>query len=393
MNHITTTPFGRPVTAGLLAAQALASQPANGVAVPKWALLRDLAKGRAGFGVTDRDLVVLQALLSFHPEDEISDEGAIVFPSNASLAERAHGMAESTLRRHLAALVAAGLVLRHDSPNGKRYAARDAGGGIARAFGFDLAPLARRADEIASIAAEARAAEAHLKRLRELAVLRLRDAGQLVAYGVESVPGLWDDLSDAVTLLKRELRRKLDTDMLVQLGERASELLSRINARLSSETKETDGNDVENERHKQYSNRNLYESDLSIENGKAAGGTSEPERPAEPDPKLPLHLVLRACPDLLDYTPHGIRHWHELIAAAAFVRGMLGISPDAWEDACHSMTPPVAAIAVACILQRATDISKPGGYLRALSRKAAAGEFSPGPMVMALLKADNARAA
>lgn len=363
--------------------------------MPKWALLRDLAKGRAAFGVSDRDLTVLQALLSFHPGDEIADTGAMVFPSNAALAERAHGMAESTLRRHLAALVAAGLILRHDSPNGKRYAARDPDGGIARAFGFDLAPLARRAAEIADMAADVRAAEARLKRLRELVVLRLRDAAQLVAYGLEAVPGLWDDLSDAVTLMKRDLRRKLDAEALEQISQRAADLLEAINARISRNTEETDGNDAKNERQIQYSNRNPYDSDLSNENGKAAGGQPDLPKaePAEPDLKLPLHLVLRACPDLLDYTPHGIRHWHELIAAAAFVRGMLGISPDAWDEACHSMTPPVAAIAVACILQRATDISKPGGYLRALSRKAAMGEFSPGPMVMALLKTETARAA
>ena len=42
-----------------------------------------------------------------------------------------------------------------------------------------------------------------------------------------------------------------------------------------------------------------------------------------------------------------------------------------------------AAITVACILQRFTHIGNPGGYLRALSRKAAEGSFSPGPMVMA----------
>ena len=32
-------------------------------------------------------------------------------------------------------------------------------------------------------------------------------------------------------------------------------------------------------------------------------------------------------------------------------------------------------------------------YLRTLTKKAGAGEFSPGPMVMALLRPENARAA
>ncbi|MDN5568462.1 MAG: replication initiation protein, partial [Paracoccus sp. (in: a-proteobacteria)] len=107
MRHISTTPFGRrPVTAGLLATQALAEGPAPSCIPDKWALLRDLTAARSAFGVSDRDLAVLAALMSFHPGAKLTDDhGLIVFPSNASLSERAHGMAESTLRRHLAALV------------------------------------------------------------------------------------------------------------------------------------------------------------------------------------------------------------------------------------------------------------------------------------------------
>ncbi len=44
-------------------------------------------------GVTDRALTVLDALLTFYPDDEISEEkGLIVFPSNAQLSLRARGM-------------------------------------------------------------------------------------------------------------------------------------------------------------------------------------------------------------------------------------------------------------------------------------------------------------
>jgi replication initiation protein RepC len=37
------------------------------------------------------------------------------------------------------------------------------------------------------------------------------------------------------------------------------------------------------------------------------------------------------------------------------------------------------------ILQRATEINSAGGYLRGLTRKAEAGEFSLGPVLMALI--------
>ena len=44
-----------------------------------------------------------------------------------------------------------------------------------------------------------------------------------------------------------------------------------------------------------------------------------------------------------------------------------------------------AAIVVAAILQRGAAIASAGGYLRELTRKAEAGEFTLGPMLMALI--------
>ncbi|MGO7565350.1 helix-turn-helix domain-containing protein, partial [Rhizobium johnstonii] len=65
------------------------------------------------------------------------------------------GKTSATLRRHLAVLVEAGLILRKESPNGKSYARRDRAGAIGEAFGFSVAPLLARAVEIESLAAQA----------------------------------------------------------------------------------------------------------------------------------------------------------------------------------------------------------------------------------------------
>lgn len=402
MQHISTTPFGRrPVTAGLLAAQARAGAETGCAPADKWAILRDLGQARLAFGISDRDLAVLAALISFHRETKIAGDGpVIVFPSNAVLSQRAHGMAESTLRRHLAALLAAGLLLRHDSPNGKRYAVQGWGEGLDRAFGFDLSPLARRADEIAAAAHQARLSAERLRRLRESVVLRLRDCEKLVAYALESLPGCWDALADAVVLTKRQLRRKLDMTALQTLDAAVSELAGRISQALQRQkTEDMDGNARLNERHIQDSTKASIDSEPCNERARAQAvepdftAADSPVQPAADVPNLPFHLVLRACPEIRGYAPHGLTDWRDLIAAAAFVRGMIGISADAWEEAQYRMGPAVAAIAVACILQSYDRIQKPGGYLRALARKAEEGSFSPGPMVMALLKAENAAAA
>lgn len=378
------TPFGRqPVTAGLLATQALAEAPAPDQAPDKWALLRDLTTARASFGVSDRDLAVLSALLSFHRGKELADDDAlIVFPSNAALSERAHGMAESTLRRHLAALVRAGLILRRDSPNGKRYATRDRSGTLERAFGFDLRPLLVQSPRIADAAETARRDALALRRLREMVVIRLRDAAKLIVWAEETGRHVPDALLEAAAGMQRALRRKPDSTLLTQLAASAETLLTQ--ARRLTDTEEMDGNDVENERHQQNSNPEPHESDSCCEQQKVLGSD-------QAEPSIPLGLVLKAAPDIRDYAPEGIRSWRDLVAVAGFVRPMLGISADAWDQARRNMGDTVAAVTLACMLQRAEAIARPGGYLRSLTEKAGQGAFSPGPMVMALLRAENGR--
>jgi replication initiation protein RepC len=53
---------------------------------------------------------------------------------------------------------------------------------------------------------------------------------------------------------------------------------------------------------------------------------------------------------------------------------------------------PRTAIVVAAIVQKGPAIASPGGYLRELTRKAEAGEFTLGPMLMAPRDGGRARA-
>jgi len=65
---------------------------------------------------------------------------------------------------------------------------------------------------------------------------------------------------------------------------------------------------------------------------------------------------------------------------------MLGVSPSAYQESCEVMGPENAATAIACVLERSAFINSPGGYMRDLTRRTERGEFSLGPMIMALLK-------
>lgn len=379
------TPFGRqPVTAGLLATHALAEAPAPAQTCNKWSVLRDLTAARRSFGISDRDLVVLSALLSCYPAAQLSDDAAlIVFPSNATLSDRAHGMPESTLRRHIAALVNAGLILRRDSPNGKRYARRSASGQITRAFGFDLRPLVLRADEIAQAATVAYDAAHALRCQRETVVIGLRDLSKLIDWAAENQAKDWTAIRLACSELQSALRRKLDIAQLQQMERNLSVLMKTLHAEIGPtaqpETIEMGGNHARNERHNQSSNKESLESEQCDE---------EKVRPRQ---TISLALVLNAAPQIRDYSPDAIRTWDDLLRTADIVRPMLGITQEAWQHACRIMGPEAAAITLACILERHETILRPGGYLRSLTVKAEGQEFSPGPMVMALLRCENRR--
>ena len=71
--------------------------------------------------------------------------------------------------------------------------------------------------------------------------------------------------------------------------------------------------------------------------------------------------------------PPGISTWDDLVQTANLVRAALGVSPDAWNQACEVMGAIDAAIVIAAILQRSDQIASAGGYLRALTDKARQG--------------------
>ena len=379
-----TTPFGqRSVTAGLLARIEVARGPAPLPQINKYETLRQVTAARLALGVTDRDLVVLNALVSFHQGAQIDDEpNLVVFPSNRALSERAHGMAESTLRRHLAALVASGLILRQDSPNGKRFASRGIGENAGRAFGFDLRPLLVRAIEIAELAHIAETNVAATRAARQEASLILRDTAKLAEYGLTEHPGaFWEGILEQAADFRRQLRRKLEIDALKTITIGLEKLLTVVKSKLTN-TQDMSGNDVHNERHLQNSKTDSYDLEPCLEK----------ERKVEPaDSNLPLMIIQKACGEIQSYAQGEIHSWADLIRAAQFVRGMMGISQDAWERAQRAMGKGNAAVVLAAMLERISEINNPGGYLRALTNKAEAGAFSPGPMVMALLnKAEGA---
>jgi replication initiation protein RepC len=390
-----TTPFGRrPMTLALVKGQLATANIKAGKSVDKWKVYRSACEARAMLGLRDRALAVLNALLTFYPEQELSEESnLIVFPSNAQLAIRANGIAGTTLRENLALLVQAGLIQRNDSPNGKRYARKGNDGGIETAYGFSLAPLLARAEELAIMAHQVAEESRWLRVIKERITITRRDIRKLISAAIEEgAAGNWQSVEDALVSAIARLKTAKTTasleaclDELTLLSEQAVNMLE-----VQLIPQKSDANGSENRHHIQNSNtESLNELEPSSGKEQGEGAVQKPRRPAEPIKAFPLGMVVRACPQISDYAPGAtISHWRDLMSAAVVVRTMLGVSPSAYQEACEAMGPENAAVAMACVLERGGHINSPGGYLRDLTRRAQRDEFSLGPMLMALLRAN-----
>ena len=387
--HLSLSPFGqRPLSLALMASEAASRDCPPDKIVNKWAVHRAICEAKTVLGISDRALAVLHALLSFYPDTTLAADDAVVFPSNRELTLRSHGMAPATLRRHLALLVAERLIVRRDSPNGKRYARKDASGDVERAFGFDLSPLILRAEEFERLAEAVRQERRVLAMLKEEISIYRRDIAKMMAVGLEE--GLAADWSGFHLRLKAESGAvtALERADLEIRAERLRALRAEIHSLL--ENKINSQNMSANESHIERLYRDSkpespFDSEPAFERPGARPVPPSPE-PARQPFAYPLGMVLKACPDIGDYARQGIGSWSDLVETARFVRPMLGISPSAFEEAHEALGPQNAAVTIAAILQKGAAIKSPGGYLRALSRKAQTGHFSLGPLLMALMK-------
>jgi replication initiation protein RepC len=428
--HAFTTPFGRrPLSLGMLVTQVNASELDPELSVDKWKLLRGVSEARDALGISDRALVVLNALLTFYPQTELTEaNGLVVFPSNAQLSLRAYGMAPATLRRHLSALVEAGLIFRKDSPNGKRFSRkarfgaeeRAGQGAVGReAFGFNISPLISRAYEIEALAQQVREERYRLKMLKERLSLLRRDIDKLIELGSETLPEInWQAKYTLFRATVEAIPRQASGEDLELAADGLECLHLEISKLLENKLnfQNMSANESHNERHKQNS-KTQSTSDLEpcfgrkqggpdadntgpIERAAAGGGEGEGgggiaetphlavESGVPAEKPIPLGLVLKACPDIANYAKGEIASWRDLMGAAVTARPVFGVSPSAYQEACEVLGQERAAIVIACILQRAEHITSAGGYLRVLTDKAKAGEFSLWPMLLAQLRAN-----
>lgn len=362
-------------------------------AVKKWTVFNDCEKAFKQLQLEKGSLKVLWALLSFYPGPELhSGVELIIFAGNKKLCRRANRIKESTLRKHIGVLVNAGLIIRKNSANRKRYPLKNKAGEIVDAYGFDLSPLLLRSEEISDLAEKVEADEGtfHCEQKRLNSVQKY--VKDIIKMAIEDgVCGDWDQIERRY----RAIVERQGRDQQLEEVRAALESLSRLRSEIFTILEAyyvppiSDADAAINRRRIEDSKPESFfefESGSELDQGETAEAESKAMR--ERLKVFPLGMVLRACPDIIDYGPGGrIACWCDLISAAAVVRSTLNISPSAYQAARKVMGLENAATATACILQRAEHIKSAGGYLRDLTGKAARDEFSLEPVLMALLKA------
>lgn len=368
---------------------------AAGVFPDKWKLFRLISEIRRELGLSDRTLTVLRALLSCHREQMLTQGPIIVFPSNRELATRASGMADATLRRHLSSLIETGLLRRHDSPNGKRYARRSGTGMLLRAFGFDLAPLVERAGEFERIHRKLLIDRADSAARREEITLIRRDIRNLAQDAIDSAnPGPWQRFLDALSEEPSQRLIRLDLNELTSQARKLAalrrELINALNS-LSFDGK-VSANAARNERHNKtrIPDSNLPDSSpapsspsgnaqtaisISRQPATIAAPQTQHRRSSHSNREMVFDEFMTLCPDIRDYIAAPLRGWSDLLRSANLIRACLGINGTLWADASRILGEGGATILTCALIQASERVANPAGYLRSLLKSAGNGRF------------------
>jgi replication initiation protein RepC len=397
-------------------------------------------------GLSVRLVHTLDWLFRFtRPQDWEEGGRPVVWPS-ASMQQEALGLSESGVRNINRGLIDAGLITMKDSPNGKRYGIRDHQGRIAEAYGFDLSPIATRYAEFVRLAAEAKAERELIGRLRRRATIARKAIAQILEtaaeYGFDGEE--WSRLRHETRVLIQSVRMvERPEEIAIGVGSlerRQTEARRRLEQRLDAVNSAP--KPAENCGHNIPTNQAIYpEKDTVIAHetsrsvsgpalsgptlnmGQAGAAQGRPgdghpsSRPAaEPEPqtapkdrsrtapasdrtdsgtvmRLSIDELTMLAPRLRIYLKSPRPAWPDIVDAADWLRGELGVSKSLWGDACIAMGREQAAIAIAIVsVKPETHFrSTPGGYFHGMVAKAKTGELNLARTVWGLRQAKVSR--
>ncbi len=426
----------RKLGTGSLRTNKLAEDYAKRTRYPTRAEASGAFKRAAPFiGHGPQTLALLDYLISLTQPQDWEGGPIIVWPSNSRLCH-IFGTVERTIQVQLAGLHEASLIAFHDSPSRRRYGVRDDDGRIRTAYGIDLRPLAARYEEFCAAADAAEAVYQQCKSLRRLASIARQKTEQICAAAIAlhpDDPQPWHDWSKqahhlGLTALEATDNNRLQA-LLTQLDELHLACLRTFQDLAAPPTKSTE--EAKGSPYPESQDSPITSTNLPALREKPCSAANESRRESSPDtppirppdlsadrtdpaphPTPPataperVHAHLRAyrispamlteaSPPLAEalwtVSPQEETRWRDIVDSANALLPHLGISQNAWGQACHEISREGAAVAVAVIAakHRQGGVRKPGGYLRWITREiAAGGVLDLGPKVYGLRAPD-----
>lgn len=367
------------------------------------------------------------------PQDWLPGANPIVWLSVQETAERLN-LSPSQVRRNERRMGDLGAIAWKDSSNHRRFGRRNGAGHIEEAWGVNLAPAAALLDDLRALERDF-----HENRAERCRIKRSVAAARQNLLSAVDTAALADKLSPEAAEAWRRLTLEAAgptpaTAPRTVLQRRLSALQSldaALQAELSGETAEagtpsgfdpepdhdpessvagptgSEGNaaasgtpdiladvrgDASHGPHgclppsdyttrESRSERNTVGERASRE-GKGVGEFVPPVPPPVPAGRpvgVPETAFFDILPDRVRDWVHEPRPgWPDIVEAAALAAGGLGISDHAWKQACDTLGRREAAVAVSIVAIKHDQglVRSPGGYLRGMTEKGAAGELN-----------------
>lgn len=328
---------------------------ADNTAPERHIVVEALRRAGHNLGLKPPVVATLEAMLSCLPPTRSHHT---VFASNATLAFRRNGISDRTIRRHVAVLEEAGLLVRHDSPNKKRFSRRSGTDGLCLRFGFDLSPLFDRLEAITELANHA------IREQEKLAYARCKlRAAVNVALARDPEDG------QALTVLKL-LRRKLSRA-------ECDTLLSTLSVVVPEGNVDTHGdapqdaivstNDGQNVRHHQRSNKEIID--------KRPGATDRSDQIS--DEQISVEDLIETCTEAASFSLMTIRTPEDVIAHARTLAPMMGIDTGTYQAADDRLGRTATAVTVWLLAQIHQKIHSVGAYFRSITTGSRRDTYDP----------------
>lgn len=424
----------RKVTPGILASAVLSQQEERPV-VTKQDLSLVLKRVAPALGIDGTSYHVLDILLGLvQAEDFKAGRRPVVAISNQRLSEYT-SRHPRTVIRCLKRLVEAGILAYRDSPTGRRYVQKDNASGHIEAYGLDFSPACVNLERFRAAAdafqAQIKADQAARRELTRLAraIADLDEACEglegfkacaqtileerhtLLGFRLERMRALYQDALDSAASDHAAFSENMSAT-----GDIPVTSLSITNRSDSSEsnikrtrpigrdinTKTDNGSAVEMALEKEPCGDPAREQPKLRQAARPRGAGRDTHQETHQDTRgatqtdrqqgraqgashhgllddVSAGLVESACSELQAVIRHRLTSWPAICEAAEEIRVLIGVSPSAYAQAVEQQGRYVAAACLAVVAEKALrdpeQISRPGGYFRAMIERAGEGRL------------------